>query len=43
MNKKINKHLSLGTTTDGDLTLTIKTLQRHYAPLLATEIDDFVL
>ena len=31
MNKKINKHLSLGTTTDGDLTLTIKTLQRHFA------------
>ena len=31
MNKKINKHLTLGTTTDGDLTLTIKTLQRHFA------------
>ena len=31
MNKKINKLLSLGTTTDGDLTLTIKTLQRHFA------------
>ena len=31
MNKKINKLLSLGTTTDGDLTLTIKPLQRQFA------------